>query len=202
MPQFGDGPWKEGRAGAASLCYRRLPAPRLERIAAHHAAVGIRATVACDRVSPPLRELAARHWDLARVASADGEPIIEALMEIDGRTERGVVLDAAQGSMAGEGDAATIAYRIEPTTGTIEPSGHLPDPLPAMIALSDPAALKKAMDAVVEQGLWAIWLIDDAVLDAMGLEAHAALLQWLGRHHGRIWCAPVHDIAAWVRAGG
>ena len=71
MANFGNGPWKEGRQGAASLCYRDISAATLTWVLAHHAAVGIRATlVGCsdEDLAATARQ---RNWDLAEHAPAD-----------------------------------------------------------------------------------------------------------------------------------
>jgi hypothetical protein len=144
MAQFGDGPWKEGRAGAASLCYVGLDEGRLAGVAERHGGVGIRATVVvADAASadPLLRELAERNWDIAH--------------------------------------------------------GSLPETLPLTAAPHDADELMRGIEAVVGRADWAVWRIDAAALDALGDAGHERLMRWLGEHHGRIWCAPVRDVAEW-----
>ena len=65
MAQYGDGPWKEGRHGAASLCYDGVDAAALAWVVAHHARVGIRATLITRSNEEPPAILAGRNWDLA-----------------------------------------------------------------------------------------------------------------------------------------
>jgi hypothetical protein len=143
---FGSGPWKEGRAGAASLFYAD-PAPAdLAWVAANHAAVYIRASVA-GADSTWSEALAARKWDL-------------------------------------------------------HPAGTCPARIPLRDAGSDALALRALIDAVVGRGKWAVWRFTAADLRRMGPDAHASLLQWLGEHHGRVWCAPLRDIGDYAQANG
>ncbi|TVR45976.1 MAG: hypothetical protein EA402_03410 [Planctomycetota bacterium] len=56
--------WKEGRQGAASLCYGILTPAQWPWVVEHHRRVGIRASVAAS-IEPELQErLLERHWDL------------------------------------------------------------------------------------------------------------------------------------------
>ncbi len=143
---FGSGPWKEGRAGAASLFYADLPPGILAWVADHHAAVYIRASVAgADAAWSDT--LASRHWDVLPAGDGPGHPLL-----------RGAGTDAL--------------------------------------------ALRDGIDEVVGRGAWAIWRFTAADLLAMGPEAHASLLRWLGEHHGRVWCAPIRDIGDFAQANG
>lgn len=64
MPRYGDGIWKEGRHGAASLCYVEIGDETLAWVAEHHARVGIRATLASHGTPPLGSLLAGRNWEL------------------------------------------------------------------------------------------------------------------------------------------
>ena len=61
---FGNGKWKEGRQGAASLCYLTLREDQLEAVARHHAAVGIRASIYGADGLPLRQTLSERNWHL------------------------------------------------------------------------------------------------------------------------------------------
>lgn len=65
MAAYGDGRWKEGRHGAASLCYDGIGGETLAWVAAHHARVGIRATLVVRGDEAIHATLAARNWELA-----------------------------------------------------------------------------------------------------------------------------------------
>lgn len=184
----GSGPWKEGRVGAASLCYVALDPTELLRVAAPHARVGIRATVACHQVVPPLSELAARNWDLARAPDAAPETF-------DGPTRRVRLLasDDAPGERL-EQDLLLVADR----PGSIpHPYPDLREPVPSQPAPQTVDALIDGIEAVVLAGAWAIWRIDGPRLGAWSDAELDRLLSWLGQHHARIWCAPIRDIATW-----
>jgi len=143
---FGSGPWKEGRAGAASLFYVDVPSETLAWVAENHAVVYIRASVAGagDAWSATL---AARNWDL-------------------------------------------------------HPAGACPAHLPLRDAGANALDLRVLIDSVVGRGKWAVWRFTADDLSRMGPDAHAALLQWLGEHHGRVWCAPIRDIGDYAHAHG
>jgi hypothetical protein len=67
---FGNGPWKEGRQVAVSLCYVAPTPAQLEFVAANHARVGIRATVVNGPAGELLQTLAGRNWDLTTAEPA------------------------------------------------------------------------------------------------------------------------------------
>ena len=71
MAAYGDGRWKEGRHGAASLCYDGIGGEALAWVAAHHARVGIRATLVTRGDEAIHATLAGRNWELAS-APPDG----------------------------------------------------------------------------------------------------------------------------------
>ena len=64
MAQYGDGRWKEGRHGAASLCYDGVGGEVLAWVAAHHARVGIRATLIAHGDEALHATLTGRNWEL------------------------------------------------------------------------------------------------------------------------------------------
>ncbi len=198
MKQFGNGPWKEGRAGAASLCYLGLSPEQIEVAAKHHAAVGIRATIACAGADAALAELARCNWDLAVAAHADTAATAERLCMLDGRRLRGCIR-AGESSAAGDPDTL---YHVTDTPGTLDAAGPLPAMLPSMATMADADELAEAIDAVVSKGKWAIWRMDADVFEAMSTQGHHRLLHWLGHHHAHIWCAPIRDIFEWIHAGG
>ena len=70
MADHGSGRWKEGRYGAASLCYDGVDGAALAWVTAHHARVGIRATLAGCGDEEMLATLAARNWELMATAPA------------------------------------------------------------------------------------------------------------------------------------
>lgn len=183
------GPWKEGRAGGASLCY---VLPTLEQsvwIDAHHARVGIRATVVARGDEPQLAEWARRKWDLALGADASAAPHLHTL---DQRSDRGYVLtDGARIPPT----APPAAYVVDACIGSIAHPGAS-GPLPTLSAEPDVTAMQDSIETVVATAGWAIWRITPDHLDAWGSAGHRRLLSWLGDHHARIWCAPVRDIAA------
>jgi hypothetical protein len=87
---------------------------------------------------------------------------------------------------------------VEGVAGTIgRPGPDLRRPLPSMAAEGTESAMRKAIDDVVERGQWAIWRLDADAVERMTPAGHARLLQWLGDHHMRIWCAPIRDIGTW-----
>jgi hypothetical protein len=184
---FGNGSWKEGRTGAASLCYVGLATTTLEWVAAHHARVGIRATVVARGDEPLLAALADRNWDLALGSDASVE---DALAALDQRRARGVVLTAVM--------PTTAPYAVTSRPGSVaQPLHGAATDLPSHKADTDADAAQMEIDAVATAGAWAVWRIDDTILAGWGVDGHRRLLGWLGSQHGRIWCAPVRDIAAW-----
>ncbi|MEX0652609.1 MAG: hypothetical protein WD534_02560 [Phycisphaeraceae bacterium] len=196
MHQPGTGAWKEGRQGGASLCYVNLPTAQLNMVQAHHARVGIRASVACTAASPDLRELVDRNWDIAIHGPTLDPQLAEALRELDEKTQRGLVTtDDSQPAEPGN-----AFYRVTAQPGALEAGQPLPDTLPSMPTRPDVTALMAEIDAVVAGGQWAVWRFDAATVKALGEQAHARLLRWLGDHHARIWCAPIRDIVAWMLA--
>lgn len=196
MPTYGDGPWKEGRAGAASLCYLNPSGPHLAALADMHARVGIRATLATATPGDLGPELVKRNWDLA-LPSPDADAEVAArLFALDGRPVRGVVCPGA----APLGASAHALYRLSFMPGTLSAAEALPADLPTLAPSTNAEDVMAAVDAVVRQRRWGIWVFGDAALSALGSDGHARLLSWLGGHHGRVWCAPVRDIAAYVRA--
>ncbi len=171
---FGTGPWKEGRYGAVSLCYHDLPAELLEAVVAHHAAVGIRATLAGGGAAAVMDLLAQRNWDL---------PARDALVQ---RVTFPI---------------PTATYQLGINPGTmLPPPAPLPAELPSLPVPSDGNAMQALIESVVAQQQWVIVRMDGPALTALGLPAHQALMKWLGTHHARIWCAPVRDIGQFCRA--
>jgi hypothetical protein len=77
------------------------------------------------------------------------------------------------------------------------PQPPLDQPLGSFSLPADLEQAKRSIDRVVNAGEWAIWRVDAATFNALTPDSHRRLLQWLGDHHGRIWCAPVRDIATW-----
>ena len=187
------GPWKEGRQGAASLCYINLQPEALERVLAHHASVGIRASLVCTKILPNLSILAERNWDL--LAGQDPELHLN-LKKLDGQSKRGCF----EPNMP-TGDQAETLYRLSTVDADIPaPAPDLLTPLPSHEAPTDPVQLLNRIEEVVTKAEWGIWRIDGRVLNAMGDHGHQHLLQRLGDHHARIWCAPIRDIALWQPA--
>lgn len=187
---YGCGPWKEGRAFAISLCYLEPTPAQLAAVAANHARVGIRATVACRTAHDGLRVLVERNWDLAMLADKPPDTA-RALAALDGRPARGYVRGSATDAAAPAGSL----YVIGDTPGLIPAvrvSGD--ETLPSQLAPLDPASLRARIEAERASGAWSIWRVDAATLDAWGDAGHLALLRWLGEEHARIWCAPVRDI--------
>jgi hypothetical protein len=133
MGTFGNGPWKEGRATAVSLCYVNLTPAQLAFVTANHFRVGIRATVASNTT---IDELAKRNWDLVL-----------------------------------PGDVAA--------TGTL---------------VTDVTGLRESIEAACRSDGWTIWRLDAKAVEELGATGHAALLNWLGQEHARVWCAPIRDI--------
>ncbi len=70
MGLYGDGRWKEGRHGAASLCYVGVSSEDLAWVAAHHARVGIRATLIAHGDAALHTVLAGRNWELTSAPPA------------------------------------------------------------------------------------------------------------------------------------
>jgi hypothetical protein len=134
MSVYGNGPWKEGRATAVSLCYIGLTPAQLAIVTANHFRVGIRATLVSREANT---ELAGRNWD--------------------------VVLPEQVA------DAGTL--------------------------VADVTGLRERMEAACRSGSWTIWRLDGEAVNSLGAQGHAALLDWLGQEHARIWCAPIHDIS-------
>lgn len=188
---FGNGPWKEGRSGGASLCYISPDPETLRWVMEHHAKVGIRATVA-GVVAADLERLAReRNWDLASLAGSLGghRPLEER------PSERGLVHGP---DFSAEAGAGSWLYQVTGRSGEIAGPGVVEaQALPSHVGMSEMDGLMERINRVVEVGAWAIWRLDEVTLQAMRPNAHRALLAWLGEHHGRIWCAPVRDIAAW-----
>lgn len=192
MAQFGDGVWKEGRAGAASLVYVGLSDAQLAQVTEHHAAVYIRATLACATVSEQLTPLVQRNWDLAMRGDRADEQLASDMRKLDGRDVHGVI------EVGDRNASATFLYRVGNAPETIRtPQPALDRALGSFGLPTDLDQAKRAIDVPVFAGEWAIWRIDAAIFDALTADAHKRLLQWLGDDHGRIWCAPVRDIATW-----
>ncbi|MEI7766424.1 MAG: hypothetical protein WCJ97_03190 [Phycisphaerae bacterium] len=171
---FGTGLWKEGRYGAVSLCYHDLPAGQLETVVAHHAAVGIRATLADEGAAVVMDLLTQRNWDLP-------------------------ARDAVDQRVTFPISAATYQLGINPGA-MLPPPASLPAELPSLPVLADGNAMQALIESVVTQQQWVIVRMDGPALTALGLPAHQALMQWLGTHHARIWCAPIRDIGQFCRA--
>ncbi len=188
------GRWKEGRAGAASLCYLGLAPSSLAEVARHHAAVGIRATVACLSGVSGLDVLVERNWDLA-LWRTPVDPLLPArLTSLDGRTERGWVDPPSEPPA----DATGCLYRVSMDAGSVPtPAPSLASMLPSRTLPAEVEAAQEAIERIVAEEGWAIWRIGEEQLARLGSEGHARLLSWLGDHHARIWCAPVRDIATW-----
>ncbi len=192
MPNH-QGPWKEGRVGGVSLAYVNLEADDLAAVAAHHAAVGIRATVAADPDTPGLAEVATRNWDLALRAGHDQDAPAK-LTALDGKPERGIVI-----THSANGEPGDRLYRLSEAPGTIDsPPATPPDPLPSLVPPTELASLQRDIEAVMATHGWVIYRFDADTLAAFGRDQHAALLRWLGDHHARIWCAPVRDLRAFL----
>jgi len=199
MSMMGDGKWKEGRIGGVSLCYVDPGRTELGWVIEHHAAVGIRASLAVRQtevIAAHLQTVAERNWDLAVRSGADNELLREALERIDSRPTRGLLIEPGQTP-----DSADWLYRITEGPGAISPETRLsPENLLGATAANGAVEpLIAAMDEVLTTELWRIWLIDNTSLHALGQTGHAALLRFLGDHHDRIWCAPVRDILGWHR---
>lgn len=189
------GPWKEDRQGGASLCYLLPSEEELTWISQHHQEVGIRATIICRPEYPSLAGLAERNWDLALPANIASLGSLKKLTEWDGRTERGLYL---------AGNDHILPPGWEPLYQICRHPGKIPPPPEPRDLLQLPSfappsgkSLAEAIEAVVQTGAWAIWCLDHAALKDLGQSGHRELLQWLGTHHARIWCAPVRDIATW-----
>jgi hypothetical protein len=60
--------------------------------------------------------------------------------------------------------------------------------------VTDVTGLRKRIEAACRDSRWTIWRLDGEAVDALGAEGHAAILNWLGQEHARIWCAPIRDI--------
>lgn len=181
--------WKEGRHGAASLCYAGLTEPDLARIVPLHARVGIRATLL---VPPPVRVpplLAGRNWEIAPDPLQTVHPDGVVAPEGDALSARMVPAPPQLPQSAKDAPASCMISRHAP---------RLSSPLPTIPADPDPHAFRDAVEAVVAEGAWVIWWIPRATLHEWGEEGFAGILRWLGDHHARIWCAPVRDIAQWL----
>lgn len=193
-----NGPWKEGRLGAVSLCYCD-PAPEaLSWIIEHHRAVGIRATLALttvDALSAHLPLLVERNWDLIPCASPAATETIASLDALDHRPARGILLadDAA------ESGTSQVMYQLVARPGEVVPDTRLPEcpTLPARRVDEKIETLLDACRSVLTTAVWHIRLIDPPALAKLGQPDHARLLRFLGDHHDRIWCAPVKDILQW-----
>jgi hypothetical protein len=166
--------WKEGRVCGATLCYIAPRPEQLDWIIEHHAAVGIRATLAGGD-EPHRQLLAERNWHLTGVPASDGMITWH------------------------DGEAAGVMRRLSLALGAIADPASLTDPLPSQPA-NDVAELRATIESDAGSGAWRIWRMDEATLEAIGPADHRALLQWLGENHARIWCAPAADIAAWCAA--
>lgn len=183
--------WKENRQGAVSLCYHGLSAPEQEWVLAHHAAVGIRASIVCEEAEPWLALAAERNWDL--LAGRDDALLRASLSELDGRTERGCFLPDGLSALP----PGTL-YRLGTLEETIRgPEPDLTKPLPSFAAPPDVGLLLDWIWSVVLNAGWLILRMDDTCVNQMGLAAHQKLLQRLGDEHARIWCAPIRDVAQW-----
>lgn len=183
--------WKEGRHGAVSLCYLNLTDPEFGWVLEHHAAVGIRASLVCDRADPQLALPAGRNWDL--LAGGDDPGLISALTALDGRNERGGFRLEVEPAAPSDW-VFTLSTQAEVIPG---PEPDLSKPLPSFATPADVDLILDWIEAEVAKGRWLILRVDHACLREMGREAHQRLLQCLGDHHARIWCAPVRDIAVW-----
>ncbi len=169
----------------------------------HHADVGIRATLACDGVPFEVDTLLERNWDLAAYGDKQLAVTTAAALQLcDSRHRRGWIMPHT--AEADDGDAAIasphnfVAYRVVPSVGIIsQPKPDLSQPLPARWLPGQLQDAKDAVTGIVDSRQWAIWLVDAATLDRMGTAQHRQLMQWLGDHHARIWCAPIRDIANW-----
>lgn len=211
MNKFPPGPWKENRQGAVSLCYLGLEPNALEMVLAHHAAVGIRASLVCGAVEPLLSVPAERNWDL--LADREDTDLLTALARIDGHADRGVYFpgEAVAGSdkflyqLSAREDVipAPHSSRVTPHSSLNLIPSSAPDvtqPLPSFPAPADVSLVLDWIEAVVQKGRGLILRIDTACISEMGPDQHRRLLQRLGDHHARIWCAPIRDIALFRHA--
>lgn len=179
--------WKEGGQGAVSLVYLGLEPPAWDWVLAHHAAVGIRASLVCREADARLSLPVSRNWDLM----ADGRlpASADALKRLDGRGTRGYFAEAPP-------EGPPPLFCLSTREGLLP--GPMPDlqvPLPSYPAPEALALLQQQIESVVVQGKWLILRFDEGTLSRLGAESHRKLLQGLGDHHARIWCAPVRDIA-------
>lgn len=189
MNKFPPGPWKENRQGAVSLCYLGLEAEALETVLAHHAAVGIRASLVCDTVRPDSSVPAERNWDL--MAGSPDPDLLRSLHHLDGRSDRGCFF-----SGQAHPDSTGCLYQLSTQEDVIKaPAPDLTMPLPSFPAPADVPRVLDWIEAVVQKGHWLILRIDATCVSDMGTDQHRRLLQRLGDHHARIWCAPIRDIA-------
>ena len=184
-------PWKENRVGAVSLCYLNLQAPARDWVFAHHAAVGIRASLVCGEAETHLTLPAERNWDL--LAERDDAELRDALSILDGRKERGIFI--AESSPSVPPDALYVLSTIEDTIN--DPAPDLSEPLPSFAAPTELGLVLDWIHAVVNAGHWLILRIDDKHLSEFGEATHRKLLRRLGDEHARIWCAPIRDIATY-----
>ncbi|MCC5844464.1 MAG: hypothetical protein JJU05_09450 [Verrucomicrobia bacterium] len=183
--------WKEGRQGAVSLCYLGLNPPERDWVLAHHAAVGIRASRVCDRAEPCLSLPVERNWDL--LSDREDADLHTALSALDGRSERGCFVPETHPAVPA-GTLYTLSTREE----VIEaPEPDLSKPLPSFAVSADADFVLDWIECVVAKGHWLILRLDAKCLSEMNRAGHQTLLQRLGDHHARIWCAPVRDIATW-----
>lgn len=183
------GLWKEGRSGAASLCYWQLSLEQQSWVLAHHQAVGIRATLAVSAGETHPHECGERNWDCALLEDAsatDTDPAVEA-----GR----ICLQAPPYPAS----LTSAAYLVQLCPGRLAtPQAVTAAALPSQYLPPRCDLAQVAIESVVQQQAWAIWHCDGTQLAALGRESHRQLLSWLGDHHARIWCAPVFDIVRWV----
>lgn len=197
------GIWKEGRQGGASLCYIGLDDEAIKMVMHRHADVGIRATLACERIPSKVDTLLERNWDLAAYGDKQLAVTTAAALKVcDSRHCRGWILphtaEADDGTAAIAGPHSFVEYRVVFSDGVIsQPKPDLSQPLPARWLPDQLQEAKDAITGIVDSGQWIIWLVDAATLDRMGTTQHHQLMQWLGDHHARIWCAPIRDIANW-----
>lgn len=180
------GPWKEGRCGAASLCYWQLTAEQHSWVLDHHQAVGIRATMAMPADQAHAKECTERNWDCALLADAETANSGAGHIWLQAPPYPATLTNAAYLAHLGPG--------CMPAPQAVTTSALPAQYLPPCLELA-----QGAIETVVAQQAWAIWYCDGPQLAALRKEAHRQLLSWLGDHHARIWCAPIRDIANWSK---
>lgn len=200
-----NGPWKEGRICALSLCYIDPAESQLGWVLPNHAGVGIRATLALSAGGDPPPVALERNWDLATLCVDEGvastasestpgveqEASVRVVGAVPGTEPRSYMLTVRAGpALCPTRDGR---HREELRAGPLHLSGTIPPP--------GVEGLLQACHAMLTGGQWIIWCVDRLLLEQLGPESHARLLALLGTHHAAIWCAPVRDIAAWSRMG-